>query len=145
KRLTLRKLFRNTCYQSGLDAIKNSVKGYKVTANIIMFRRKALEEVNYITGRPDYVEDYHLSTTLASKGWGNVYSNELLACYRLWLDSGNVRQRRKMLEIVGLTKVFSEIIEPAYLKNAWETRIVQKRRSRLASAHADCLGWKVYT
>ncbi|RYE14874.1 MAG: glycosyltransferase, partial [Rickettsiales bacterium] len=86
--LQKRQLARKSGYQDSIVALKSAVKGYRVSANIIMFRKEALEQVDYITNRPNYVEDYHLSASLASAGFGNVYSNETLAFYRVWIDSG---------------------------------------------------------
>jgi hypothetical protein len=110
-----------------------------------MFRRAALMDVNYITNRPDYVEDFHLSSALAAAGYGNVYLNEILSYYRVWTDSGKVRQRRKLMEIKGLQKVFAEVIEPGYKERGWNILPISRKRTELACTQADCLGWNVYS
>lgn len=145
KYLQKRQLARKSGYQSSITALQSAVKGYRVSANIIMFRREALIKVNYITNRPNYVEDYHLSASLAAAGYGNVYLNETLAFYRVWIDSGKARLRRKLMEIVGMYKVFDEVLEPAYKEKGWGLNNIYKNRSNFACILADCLSWKVYS
>ncbi len=140
-----RVLFRKKKFQKGDDALKEAAKGYKVAANIIMFRKEALQSVNYIDNRPDYVEDYHLFCDLAANGWGNVFSNTFLSYYRIWIDSKKVRQKRKLLEISGIYRVFTEILEPAYKNRQWSFNILKNSRARFAANQADCLEWDVYT
>ena len=139
-----RSLYRKEIFQDALTAAKAAIKGYKVAANIIMFRRKALEDVGYTTGRPNYVEDYHLSVDLASKGWGNVFCNEFLSYYRVWIDTGKVRQRRKMMEITGLYRVFNELLEPFFEKHQLRLRPLLKSKESIACVQAECLSWDVY-
>src|SRR5690606_17460634 len=57
----LRLLARSTGFQSGEQCLRESVSGYRVAANICMFRRAALQEVNYF--RPDlpFADDWDLS------------------------------------------------------------------------------------
>lgn len=143
--LRQRRLARQAGFQTGDTALLAAKKGYRVAANIIMFRRSALESVNYITGRPNSAEDYHLSAALAAAGFGNVYINEILAFYRIWTDAGKARQRRKLLEINGIRSVFVEVLEPAYKQRNWGLTQLRKRRVALASGLSDCLGWNVYT
>lgn len=144
KYLNVRKIYRNHIFQSGDQALKNSIKGYRVTANIIMFRRKALEKVNFMTGRPNFGEDYHLTSALSSAGFGNVHINQVLSQYRVWTDAGRVRQKRKLSEITGIRKVFEEVIEPGFRFRGWNLNILSKRRSAFACHHANCLGWNFY-
>lgn len=143
--LRKRQLFRKSGFQAGTEALQAAIKGYRVAANIIMFRHAALRSVNYITGRPNYVEDYHLSTALAAAEFGNVYINKSLSFYRVWVDGAKVRQRRKLMEIVGLYRVFEEIVEPSYRIRNWSLVNVQKMRTAFACTHASCLSWSVYT
>ncbi len=143
--LRQRWLARKTGFQSSTNALRSAVKGYRVAANIIMFRKAALEKVNYITGRPNYVEDFHLSASLAAAGYGNVYLSEKLSFYRVWVDEGKTRQRRKLMEIVGVQKVFEEVLEPGFNKKKWCMGKLKKNRNRIARTQADCLGWDVYT
>jgi glycosyltransferase involved in cell wall biosynthesis len=143
--LLQRRLARRSVFQPAADALRNAIKGYKVAANIIMFRREALEKVNYTTNRPDYVEDFHLSASLASNGFGNVFSSDILSYYRIWTDAGKVRQRRKLMEIVGLRKVFEEVLLPAFKERNWDIENIDKVRTTFACKQADCLGWAVYS
>jgi glycosyltransferase involved in cell wall biosynthesis len=144
KLLAQRKLFRPSGFQKSDDALKSALKGYRVAANIIMFRKAALKEVGYLTGRPNFGEDYHLTASISSKGYGNVYLDEVLAFYRVWLDAGHVRQKRKLSEIDGLRRVFEEVIEPAFKERAWDLRTLKKSRTNFACLHSDCLSWNVY-
>ncbi|MGI4751479.1 MAG: glycosyltransferase family 2 protein [Janthinobacterium lividum] len=143
--LQKRQLARRSGYQDSIVALKSAVKGYRVSANIIMFTKEALKRVNYITNRPNYVEDYHLSASLAAAGFGNVYLNETLAFYRVWIDSGKARLRRKLMEIVGIYKVYHEVLEPAFLKRGWSLNGINRNRSLVASVQSDCLSWNVYS
>ena len=143
--LRQRVLARPPGFQASDEALLAAKKGYRVAANIVMFRRSALEAVNYSTGRPNYVEDFHLSAALAAAGFGNVYLNEILAFYRIWTDAGKARQRRKLLEINGLCKVFEEVLTPAYVQRKWDLTQLSKQRTAFACTQADCLGWGIYT
>jgi glycosyltransferase involved in cell wall biosynthesis len=144
-KLKNRTLFRRVVFQKSDDALKAAVKGYRVAANIIMFRRKALEQVDFMAGRPNFGEDYHLAADLAAKGWGNVFSPKILSNYRVWVDAGMVRQKRKMSELHGLTSVFDDVIAPAFAKRNWSARDIEKSRENIACAQSDCLGWDLYT
>jgi glycosyltransferase involved in cell wall biosynthesis len=141
----IRKLYRIPGFQSADEALQAAITGYRVAANIIMFRKEALQKVNYTTGRPNYVEDFHLSASLASAGYGNVYTDRVLSFYRVWIDNGKVRQRRKMMEIVGLYKVFEEVLIPAFRAKNWSLIKLNRSRANFAVRQSDCLGWDVYT
>ena len=92
----IRKLYRMPGFETAEHALQAAIKGYRVAANIIMFKKGALTTVGYVTGRPEYVEDYHLSVSLAVAGYGNVYVDEVLSNYRVWTDTGKVRQKKKI-------------------------------------------------
>ena len=145
KTLKNRVLFRNAEYQNGEEALKAAVKGYRVAANILMFRKEALESVDFMAGRPDFGEDYHLAADLAAKDWGNVFSPKILSNYRVWTDTGNARQKRKMKELTGLLSVFKDVIEPAYEKRNWDKKTIEKSKENIACSQSDCLGWTSYT
>lgn len=144
-RTRVRRLMRKTGFEDGNKALISSVKGYKVAANIIMFRKVALASVNYISTNVNFAEDYYLSASLAAEGWGNVYINEMLACYRAWTDVAGIRVRRKLDEIVGFTKVYNEVIELAFRKKGLSIRKVNRGRTIIACSQASCLGWSVFT
>src|SRR5690606_17142504 len=107
-----RRLIRKSGYQSDVESLKAAISGYRVAANIIMFRKEALERVGYIINTADFAEDYYLCASLAAQGYGNCYLNEILSNYRVWMDAGKVRQKRKLAEINGLRQVFTEVLEP---------------------------------
>jgi glycosyltransferase involved in cell wall biosynthesis len=144
-KLKNRTLYRSIAFQNADDALKAAVKGYRVAANIVIFRRKALEQVNFMAGRPNFGEDFHLAANLAAEGWGNVFSPKILSNYRVWVDTGMVRQKRKLSELHGLTSVFEDVIIPAFKKRNWGTKMIDKSREDIASAQSDCLGWGLYS
>lgn len=139
-----RKLFRQAGFQSDVEALKEAPKGYKVAANIIMFRKSALKRVNYLSDRPNFGEDYHLATAISAAGYGNIYISDTLACYRVWTDQQKLRTRRKRSEIEGIRRVFDEVIGPAYNARSWTQQALNKRKTHLACSHVNCLGWDVY-
>jgi glycosyltransferase involved in cell wall biosynthesis len=141
----LRQLYRKNIYESADEALLGGTKGYKVAANILMFRRSALEKVNYIASKINFAEDYYLAVSLANAGYGNVYSKEVLACYRVWSDTGKVRARRKLDEIKGLNAVFREVLMPAFKKRGFPLALLSKAKENIVNQHADCLAWNVYT
>lgn len=145
KKTRVRQLFRKAGYFDGDEALRAASKGYRVAANILMFRRSALEKVGYITTKVDFAEDYLLSVNIAAAGFGNVYLDEVLASYRVWTDVAKVRQRRKLAEIKGIYGVFKDGLEPAYIDRGWNAKELDSRRSDLAADQANCLGWDIYS
>jgi glycosyltransferase involved in cell wall biosynthesis len=145
KETNLRNLFRTSIYQDADESLKAAVKGYRVAANIVMFRRSALEKVGFITSKINFAEDWRLSIDIAAAGFGNVYLNEVLAAYRVWADSGNVRQHRKLAEIKGINSVFTEALSPAYKNRGWNQQELEIQKADFAAVQADCLGWDNYT
>jgi glycosyltransferase involved in cell wall biosynthesis len=143
--LKVRRLARKSGFQTGVTALKAAVKGYRVAANIVMFKRSALEKVGFIVAETNFAEDYYLSASLAANGFGNIYMDEILSCYRVWLDTGRVRQKRKLVEIIGFRKVFEEVMEPAFKKNGWNLGTLNNRRTDFVCTHAVCLAWNIYT
>ena len=140
-----RKLLRTTGFLNADLALKASLKGYKVAANIVLFRKSALESVNYISANVNFVEDFYLSVKIAEKGYGNVYFSGILCCYRVWTDAGKVRVKRKKDDILGITKVFNDVIFPAYQKRAWNINRVKRAKEKFAKTQAKCLGWDIYS
>lgn len=139
-----RLLARKTGFYSSEKALKDAIYGYQAAANIIMFRKTALEQVGYVTAQTNFAEDYYLSAVLASTGFGNVYFHEILSFYRVWEDTGNIRQRRKLAEISALRKIFEEVLEPAFKHRNWSLKKLRNCRTHFACTQADCLGWKFY-
>lgn len=142
--LNKRKLFRKEIFQTSDEALKAAVHGYRVAANILMFKKEALVKVDYLKGRPNFGEDFHLTASISAAGFGNVYHADILAFYRVWVDTGKVRQKRKLTEIDGLRSVFDEVLTPAFRKRGWPLNSIEKSKTNFACIQADCLSWKVY-
>src|SRR5690606_22294684 len=90
-------------------------------------------------------EDYYLSVSIASAGYGNVYDEQALACYRVWSDTDNVRKKRKLNEINGLRIIFEEAIIPRFQRKGWDLRPTDKARANFAKRQADCLSWNLFS
>lgn len=145
KFLNQRKLLRDTGYKTGINALRDAVTGYRVAANIVMFRHDVLKQVEYLKGRPNFGEDYHLTSAISAAGYGNVYIDEVLSYYRVWFDGANVRQKRKLSEIEGIRLVFEDVLEPAYLEQNLNLTELIKSRAHFACQQADCLNWDIYS
>lgn len=143
--LNHRILFRKSGYQSGSEALKSMIKGYRVAANIIMFRREALSKVDYLLNRPKHGEDFSLVSSICAAGFGNVYLADTLAYYRVWEDSGNARRKRKLAEVSGLRQVFDKVLEPAFKERGWDMHELVASKTDFACRHADCLSWQIYS
>ena len=141
----IRNLSRISGYENSSIALKKAAKGYKVAANIIMFRREALIKVNFAPSPINFANDFYLIASIISAGYGNIYVDKVLAEYRVWNDIRQVRKKRKLIEIIGLNKVITDVLEPAYKARNWSDKpIIQLRRS-LAILHSDCLAWSIYS
>ncbi|MFT4154362.1 glycosyltransferase family 2 protein [Parafilimonas sp.] len=142
--LRIRSLFRQDAFETGETALKRCLKGYRVSANIIMFRKKALQETGFLQCPSNFAEDYYLAADIAAHGYGNVYTPAVYACYRVWNNAGRQRMKRKLEEIKGITNVFEEVLEPAFKKRNYAVREVHKAREYFAVAHANCLSNSMY-
>jgi len=139
-RLTrFRRLARTSEYEPGDTALLAGSRGYRVAANICLFRRASLESVGFVAGHLSFCEDWDLSIRLADTGWGNVHSPALLASYRVWTDAGKVRPRRKQAEIEGCRYVFEHSLEPAFKRRHWPITALVRQRRRMAACHALAL------
>lgn len=132
----VRRLARQEEYRSPNKELKAAVSGFRMAANITMFRSKVLYQLSIYEGRPEFVEDYDLIVRMADAGYGNVYSNEILGCYRVWTDAKAVRPKRKALELKGLTRIYEESLLPAFKRRNWDTKPIEQQRRRLALIHA---------
>jgi glycosyltransferase involved in cell wall biosynthesis len=141
----IRNLSRMSGYENSNTALKNAVKGYKVAANIIMFRREALIKVNFAPSPINFANDFYLIASIISAGYGNIYLDKVLAEYRVWNDIGQVRKKRKLVEIAGLNKVITDVLEPAYKIRNWSLKPIFQMRQAIAIQHSDCLAWSIYT
>ena len=133
---SVRRVSRKEEFQDAEKALQASVSGYRVAANICMFRSKALRELNVYEDRPEFVEDYDLSVRIADAGYGNIYVNEVLACYRVWTDANKARSKRKHLQLKGYIKIFEESLLPAFQRRGWNTKVIDKQRQKFAILHS---------
>lgn len=129
-------LARQEEFRSAEKELKAAVSGYRMAANICVFRAKALQELNFYEGRPDFTHDYDLIVRMADAGYGNVYTNEVLACYRIWADAKAIRPKRKSIELRGLIRVYEESLLPAFQRRDWDTKPIDQNRRRWALTHA---------
>jgi cellulose synthase/poly-beta-1,6-N-acetylglucosamine synthase-like glycosyltransferase len=140
----LRLLARKACFQSDEESLRASVSGYRVAANICMFRRAALQAVDYYRSDLGFADDWDLAVRLADAGWGNVYVNEVLASYRVWDTPSSARSRRKLAEIEGCRRVIEESLIPAFKRRGWRGSSIKYARRRMALRHAESLRLKQF-
>jgi glycosyltransferase involved in cell wall biosynthesis len=135
-----RRLARKSGFEPAEQALRGTLHGYRVAANICMLRREAIQSVNivYRTGM-NFCEDWDLYARLAANGWGNVYSSRVLAKYRVWTDTAGYRSGRKAVELEGLIQLFDETLTPAWEKRGWDPQELSAARRSLARSHSYCL------
>lgn len=132
----IRRLARQEEFWNGDQELKAAVSGFRMAANLCLFRAKALHQLNVYQDRPEFVEDYDLIVRMADAGYGNIYCNEILGAYRVWTDTKAVRPRRKVLELRGLLRIYEESLLPAFAKRNWNPKPIKQQRRRLALIHA---------
>ena len=110
-----------------------------------MFRSVVLHQLGVYRPDMNFCEDWDLSVRIADAGWGNVYSPEVLASYRFWVDAGRVRAKRKQTELQGIIQLFEESLQPAFERRGWDTKVIYHQRCQLAVAHAIALDSPVFT
>ena len=136
-----RRLGRVQMYQEPDAALRKAVNGYQVAANVLMFRREALADVDFGAGSAalNFVEDYDLSIRLADAGWGNVYAGDVLASYRMWAASSRPVVGRKVREVEGVTHIFTGSLTRAFQRRGWSPAPLSRRRVQLAVLNAEIL------
>ncbi len=134
-----RYLSRADGFITGEESLRSLVWGYRVSANVLMFRREALQSVGYSDSSLNFAEDYDLAVRLADAGWGNVYKRSTLARYRVWVDQAGVRSRRKATEIRGLSHVFNKSLASAFRRRSWSTLPLVAGRFLTALNQSRCL------
>jgi GT2 family glycosyltransferase len=139
KTTRVRRLSRLKEYVDSEESLADHASGYRVSANIIMFRRRALEQVNFWRADMAFADDWDLAVRLADAGWGNVYCADIIANYRVWSDGRGYRQGRKVAELDGIRRVFADSLCPAYERRGWDLRPLLQRRRRIAVAQANAL------
>lgn len=145
EKLKKRLLGRVAGLQTDFDALKSATKGFKVAANILMFKVEALQAVNYVGTKVNFAEDYYMVSAISAAGYGNVYIPEILANYRVWNDDNGLRRKRKLDEIRGIRMVIEEVLEPAFKLRKWSLTPIAQMKVKYAKRNADCLGWSIYT
>ncbi|MEM0966370.1 MAG: glycosyltransferase family 2 protein [Verrucomicrobiota bacterium] len=138
-------LNRRKVYYSPEEALMRALSGYRVSANILMFRRTALEQVNYSDISLSFAEDYDLTVRIANQGWGNAYIPKRLALYRQWPNSGNNRARRKLSEIEGLTHVFTHSLPSGFKRHNLPEAKLRSARSKMARNQAAYTPWPLFS
>lgn len=134
--LAIARVARKQEFQNADEALMAAISGYRVAANILMFRTEALQQLKYYEGRPEFVEDYDLSVRMADAGYGNVYADEILAQYRVWTDVKKTRSKRKHLQLKGYIRIFEESFLPAFQRRGWDTKVLEKQRRKMAILHS---------
>ena len=135
----VRRLGRATGFQDAEESLRALTGGYRVAANICIFRRTAMAQVDYYKTDLAFADDWDLAVRLADAGWGNIYCSDVLASYRVWDDANNIRARRKLVEVAGSLRVFQESLGPAFTKRGWSLAPVEQARRRYALDHSIAL------
>ncbi len=141
----IRRLGRASPFVDTDQALRDSTGGFRVCANIILFRREVLESVDFYMPDLQFCDDWDIGVRIADAGWGNVYTGKVLASYRVWNDEGNVRPRRRISQVKCSTRVFVESVIPAYEKRKWSLDPVYAARRKLAKRHAMLPAGDVFT
>ena len=110
-----------------------------MAANICLFRRAALEAVEFYRPAVLYSQDWDLAVRLADAGWGNVYCDEVLASYRVWEDAGKVRPKRQMIEVGDCLRIYEGSVMPAFARRNWDDAPVWKARRATALSHGTVI------
>lgn len=141
----IRRLARATGFQSADVSLRSLVSGYRVAANICLFRREALESVGFLKPDMNFCDDWDLAVRIADANWGNVYADEVLASYRVWSDAGQIRPKRKADELRGCTRVFTESLAPAFERRGWDTKVIHHQRCQMSLNHSIALDSPLFT
>lgn len=134
----VRRLHRTREFESAEACLAAGDRGYRVAANICLFRRRALESVDFIAPL-GFAEDWDLYLRLADAGWGNVYESSVLAKYRVWDDVRMVTASRRIAEIAGVRHVLGTTLVAAYARRGWSTDRLRNARVRAACQLAASL------
>jgi len=141
KRRRFRRLIRTNSYESAEQALRGNASGYRVAANCILYRAKAIREVDYYHSTLDwrYCEDWDMTIRLMIAGWGNVYAPQTLSNYRVWDDGKGVRASRKMAEVRETAEIYKTRLIPEYTKRGWSIEPLKKHMRSKAVGFASSL------
>lgn len=138
---SVRRLMRTNEYESPDQALKRSASGYRAAANCILYRAKAIREVDYY--RPTlswrYCEDWDMILRLTIAGWGNVYARQVLSNYRVWDDGKGVRASRKMAEVRETAEIYKNRLIPEYQRRGWSIAPLTKNMRAKAVRFTEAL------
>jgi len=137
----VRRLARRSGFQKPDEALRVAAAGYRVAANICMFRKAALDNLPYVYEEGlKFCEDWDLYARLAASGWGNVYYSRVLANYRVWKDESGLREQRRADEISGIVHVLGSTLLQAWHQRNWSCAELDAARAQFASAQSAALG-----
>jgi hypothetical protein len=140
----VRRLHRASTFEDAESSLRRSTMGYRVAANMCMYRSQALREVNYCR-EMNFALDWDLAVRIADAGWGNVYTPEILGNYRVWSDQSNSRVKRKKTELLGIESVFRDSLMKAFERRGWPCKPLFDSMRGFAMAHAECLAWDCFS
>ena len=132
-------LSRKAGFEENDVALQNTRLGYKVAANICMFRQKAIQDSFIYREGMNFAEDWDLFARLADRGWGNVYCPIILGQYRVWSDTGGYRKGHKVAELSGIIRLFEETLEPAWKQRDGDPNELIHARQSFAINHLRAL------
>lgn len=130
------RLARNSEFVSSSTAFHQALSGFRVTANVVLYRRSVLELVDFFKTDLDFCDDWDIGVRIAAAGWGNAYTNQVLSKYRVWDDTKNTRARRRIAQVRCSTRVYKESICPNTAKFGVPVSTVSKHRNSLAFRHS---------
>jgi glycosyltransferase involved in cell wall biosynthesis len=119
-------------YLPAEQALKGMTLGQKANPSLRMFRRKALEKVDFFRGRPPNVQDYDLAVSMADAGYGNVYCPEILGSYRVWGGMQWTMERTRQAA-EGLAHIYGKTLSSAFRRRGWSERPLQRARRKQAA------------
>lgn len=136
----VRRLARKSGYQNAEEALRGAAAGYRVAANICMFRKTAIDSLPFVFKEGlNFCEDWDLYARLAASGWGNVYSSSVLANYRVWKDGAGLRAFRREAEILGIKHVIGSTLSDAWKKRGWPASELESALISFACIQSKCL------
>ena len=143
----VRRLTRTKTFESAEEALRSNASGYRTAANCILYRAKALRDVNYYIPNLDWrtCEDWDMVLRMAAAGWGNVYAPRVLSNYRVWDDVQGVRAKRKMSEVMTTIAIYKHTLIPEYQKRGWSIAPLERNMRSKAARFADAIDSPFFT
>jgi glycosyltransferase involved in cell wall biosynthesis len=142
----IRRVARNKEFQNADEALRASVSDLRTASSIFMFRAEALRKVGfYGDGNLKYSEDYNLAVRMADAGYGNIYSDDLLAEYRVWRDVNQARPKRKGDQLQAYIWIYKKTLYQAFQKRGWDPKLIERSRKKMARIHAAACFSSIFT